>query len=197
MKRNPIFLTKKLTSRREKFTWWQGTLFLIAISIIGRLATGDPEESREQYEEEKTPPWSPPSWLFGVAWPINNIFLTWAGIRLLNARKRFPNRDSLLQLQGMHWLIFITFGWAYFRKRSPWLAALWTQADALVALQSYRLAREGDAKLARAYLPLNAWTWFAFTIAWYQALYNPDPLLDTSAPLKKSRKKKRTLKFWE
>lgn len=189
MKRSPIFLTKARTRRREKFTWWQGTLFLVAVSILGRLTAGDPEESREQYEEQKTPPWSPPSWLFGIAWPINNIALVWAGIRLLNSRKRFPHRQSLLRLQGMHWLIFMTFGWVYFRKQSPWLAALWTQGDALVALRSYVLARKGDDKLARAYLPLNLWTWFASSVAWYQALYNPDPFIDTSAPVDKAKRK--------
>lgn len=180
MKSNSIF---SCTPRKEKFTWWQGTLFLVAVSILGRLSGGDPQQTDEQYEAQKKPPWSPPSWLFGVAWPLNNIALVWAAIRLLNSRKQFPNRQSLLRLQGVHWLIFATFGWVYFRKRSPWLAALWTQGDALVALRSYQLARKGDKQLARAYLPLNFWTWFASTLSWYQALYNPDPLLDTPALL--------------
>ncbi|SDM43718.1 tryptophan-rich sensory protein [Catalinimonas alkaloidigena] len=162
--------------------WWHGALFLGAVSVIGRISTGSIKDNKEQdefYEKEKTPPWSPPAWLFGVAWPLNNIALTWGGLRLLNEGKTLKNRNALLALQGVHWLIFMTFGWAYFRKKSPVLALAWTQADTLVALSSLTLAYRDDRKLAWAYLPLSLWTSFASSVAWYQALYNPDPYLET------------------
>jgi len=47
-------------SHRSKFTWWRGALFLVAVSILGRLSGGDPQQADEQFESQKTPPWSLP-----------------------------------------------------------------------------------------------------------------------------------------
>lgn len=171
---------------QRKVRWWEAGLFLVAVTVAGRLSAGNftTDNQRKQYSKEVKPVWSPPGWLFGPAWTINNICQVWGATRLLNAPKDFPHRQELLRLQGVHWLIFVTFSYVYFRKRSPILAMLWTQSDAMIALKSMLLAQEGDKKLALSYLPLTVWTWFASSLSWFQALYNPDPLLDTGKPLK-------------
>jgi tryptophan-rich sensory protein len=168
-----------------KVKWWHAALFLAGITVVERLSTGrkGTQNAKEIYEDENQPAWAPPAGVFGPAWGINSLALTWAGQRLLNAPETLPNRKALLGLQAAHWLIYSTFGTVYFRKKSPVLAAAWTVGDAAVAWSSYLLARKGDPKLANAYLPLVAWTSFASTLAAYQALYNPDPLLDTPQPL--------------
>lgn len=190
MKKSKLLLNyvKYRTSRRSVpvVKWWQAGLFLAAVTVLGRLSSiSSDEEPDELYNDEVKPVWSPPAWLFGPAWMLNNIFLVWGGRRLLNTRRHFPYRRSLLTLQGIHWLDFLTFGYAYFRLKSPVLALIWTQADAIIAGRSLqRSILSTDRKLPIAYIPLTLWTAFASTLSWFQALYNPDPLLGTKAPLK-------------
>ncbi len=191
MKTNPTLSrrVKKLLSnpsffRKQKIRPWQAVLFFVAVTAIGGLASvGSRREDDEFYENQRLPVWAPPGWLFGPAWTFINICLTWGGYRLLNKSARFPHRRQLLNLQGISWVIYVTFSPIYFGWRSPILAHIWTQGGALVALRSLLLARRGDRKLAYAYIPLTAWTWFASTVSGYQALYNADPFLQTPAPL--------------
>ena len=166
-----------------KFKWWQAALALVAVSVIGVLQSGSRSNTRKFYQKKnEQAPWAPPPWLFGPAWTLNNIFLLWGLVRILND-KNLPNRPVLLGLQGGIWVIFLSFGYVYFRKGSPVLAEVWTQTDALLATASIRTAFRSDRKLAIAYAPLLAWTWFASSLSAYQALKNPDPLLDTPALL--------------
>jgi tryptophan-rich sensory protein len=169
-----------------KIKWWHAALFLAGVTVAERLLTGKKatEEAKEIYKDEHQPAWAPPAWVFGPAWGINSVALGWAGQRLLNAPKKLPNRNALLALQGAHWVIYTTFGRLEFKERSSLLAGFLTFADAGIAWASYLLARQSDPKLANAYLPLVGWTSYASTIAGYQALYNPDQLLGTKAPLK-------------
>lgn len=183
------FIKQKTSQRPSRIKWWQAGLFLIAVSALGRLSSRPSDEDTEEfYRDEVKPKWSPPAWVFGPAWIINSIFLVWGGRRLLSTRKHFPYRQELLTLQGIHWLDYLTFGIVYFRLKSPILALLWTQGDAVIAARSLKLAAMStDKKLAITYIPLTLWTSFASTLSWFQALYNPDPLFKTKAPLKASK----------
>jgi translocator protein len=86
-------------------------------------------------------------------------------------------------LQGAIWVIFFSFNYIYFNKKSTILAAIWTMADAVLATTSLAIAAKLDKKLAGSYLPLTVWTLFASTLADYQALKNDDPILHTKAML--------------
>ncbi len=191
------YLKFRTSQRPPQIKWWQTGLFLVAVSVLGRLTSKSPEEEPEElYEDQVRAVWSPPAWLFGPAWILNNIFMVWGGRRLLNTRKHFPYRKELLMLQKIHWVDFLTFGIAYFRLKSPILALIWTQGDAIIAARSLKLAAYStDKKLAISYIPLTLWTTFASTLSWFQALYNPDPFFGTKAPLKISKPiEKRLLK---
>lgn len=166
-----------------KFKWWQAALALVAVSVIGALQSGTKSVTRKTYQKKnEQAPWAPPAWLFGPAWTVNNIFLLWGLVKILN-NKNLPNRPALLSMQGGIWAIFLSFGYVYFRKGSPILAEIWTQADAALATASFRTALRSDKKLAVAYAPLLLWTWFASSLSGYQALKNPDPVFDTAAPI--------------
>jgi tryptophan-rich sensory protein len=160
---------------------WQAVLFYAAMSLIGFLTSSSRENSGEFYRALKQAPWAPPGWAFGPAWSFINIWLTRALFILLYEADKSRRDKALLALQAGIWIIFCTFGLVYFRKRSPVLAALWTVADACLATASILLARKRGVKFAAQYLPLLVWTYFASTVAVYQALENPDPALDTPA----------------
>ena len=84
-------------------------------------------------------------------------------------------------MQAMIWIIFFSFNYIYFNKKSTVLAAVWTVSDAILAVSSFALACRSDKKTAWLYAPLMAWTVFASTLAGYQALANDDQLLKTKA----------------
>lgn len=172
-------------SAQPRYRWWHGALFLAGATALSLLSSQRKrKEEDEFYERQNLPVWAPPAPAFGIAWPLNNLALAWGGLRLLNAPRTLPHRQTLLALQGVMWLDLVTFGLVYFRLRSPWLAAAWTVADATAAVGSLALSgRTGDRQLPLAYLPIATWTSFATTVAAYQALRNPDPLFGTPAPV--------------
>ncbi len=93
-----------------------------------------------------------------------------------------PEKKKLLIIQTFIWIIFFSFNYVYFRKKSTILAALWTVTDAILAGSSLWLARK-DKQTAATYAPLAGWTGFASTIAIYQALKNKDQALGVKALL--------------
>ena len=164
-----------------KLSWWQLALTSVVVSAIGGLSSGKPNsKERQLYEKELTQaPWAPPGWVFAPAWTINNFFLIKALQQLL-LRKDIDEKKRLLILQTIIWVIFFSYGYLYFNKRSTVLAALWTIGDAALAASSFVLSRKEDKNLSLLYLPLLGWTSFASTIAIYQAVGNYDPLLHFS-----------------
>lgn len=160
------------------FPFLKAVLFYAAMTAFGFLTSGPGNKSKEIYSRRlKQAPWAPPSWAFGVAWSTINIFVTRALFTLLQEEKNDKNEKALLALQAAIWIIFCTFGWAYFGKKSPVLAAVWTIADAGLATASIAIAKRKGAAFAANYLPLLIWTYFASTLAVYQAKENPDPLV--------------------
>jgi tryptophan-rich sensory protein len=167
-----------------KLKWWHLALIAAGASFIGGLSGGTThtQEKKLYNKKNKQAPWAPPSWLFAPAWTLNNFFLIKALIKILN-KENVAEKRKLMLLQGAIWAIFFSFNYIYFRKKSPILAAAWTMADAVLATASLIMALKNDKKLALNYLPLVLWTGYASTIADYQALKNPDPVLHTAALL--------------
>ena len=174
----------KVQDFSDKLNWWQVGLITVAVSFLGGLsAIMSRKKQRKLYTTElKQAPWAPPSWLFSPAWTFNNFFLINA-LRNILKNNKLNNRKQLLYLQVAIWVIYFTFGLVYFKKKSPVLAAIWTKADAGLALISMILAAKNDKKLSLNYLPLSIWTLFASSIADYQALKNPDKALGTGPAL--------------
>jgi benzodiazapine receptor len=165
-----------LNSRR-RFPVWAAVLFYGATLLIGQLVTGNPKKNRGLYENNfRQAPWAPPGWVFGPAWLLINIFVVRALYTLLNDPGEDRRDKALLLLQAGIWMIYVSFGYAYFRKKSPVLAAIWTVKDAGLALASLLLARKRGWKFAVNYAPLLLWTSYAGSIAVYQALENRDPV---------------------
>lgn len=166
----------------QRFPWWAGAIFYVGITALGRIVSGNPKKTKGLYEKKlKQAPWAPPGWVFGPVWAINNIFITRALRKLTNERYKGKRDKQLIALQMLIWTIFGTFGYVYFRKKSLLLAAIWTQADAVAALASLIIAWKKDKRFAANYIPLTAWTWFASSVGWYQAIANRDTALNTPA----------------
>jgi benzodiazapine receptor len=161
----------------KEIRWWQVVLATIVVSTLGALSTGLGKKNQQKLYERKLKqaPWSPPAKLFGPAWSVNNYFLLKALKHLLESDS-IPGKRKLLIRQVAIWVIFLSFGYVYFQKKSPILAAIWTLADAWLATSSFANAIRSNKRLAFNYLPLLGWTGYAGTVALYQALKNPDPV---------------------
>ena len=172
-------------------SWWHVVILAVVVSGLSRLiATKPPKKSQEFYSTKlKQAPWSPPGWLFGPAWTFNNFFLLWALIKIIHLGAS-PIKTGLLYMQLFIWIIFYSFDFVYFNKKSPILAAIWTKSDFLLALISFMTAWGIDLNLAFCYAPLTLWTGFAGTVAIYQALYNGDPVFRTRPVVEYLRRKK-------
>lgn len=177
-------IERKVREVSEGLNWWQVGLITLGVSLLGGLsAIMSRNKQRKLYTQElKQAPWAPPSWLFSPAWTFNNFFLI-NGLRNILKNDKLDNRKQLLYLQAAIWLVYFTFGYVYFKKKSPVLAAIWTKTDAGLAIASLILAAKSDKKLSLNYIPLSLWTLFASSVADYQALKNPDKVLETGPAL--------------
>ena len=164
------------TNRFIRLNWWQLGLLSVAVSVLGGLSSfRSHKKERKLYNKQlKQAPWAPPAWVYGPAWSVNNFFTLLALQRLL--KSDIPEKKKLLILQAMIWGIYFSFGYVYFNRQSPVLAAVWTKTNAVLALISCIIAFKSDRKLAAYYLPLLGWTSFASSFADYQMLTNPDPV---------------------
>lgn len=168
----------------KNIKWGQLALISVAVSAIGGLSSlmSSKKERKIYTKQLKQAPWAPPAWLFAPAWMFNNFFILQALKRTLE-NKELTDRKKLLLLQAGIWAIFFSFNYIYFQKKSTVLASVWTQTDAVLALASLLLAWKHDKKLSANFIPLVAWTWYASSVAHYQAVKNPDAFLHTKALL--------------
>ena len=137
---------------------------------------------REDYERERKPPFAPPGWLFAPAWVLLKAGALGADLRAANLPRGVPGRDRLLGLRAADWALFSTTGLVGFRPGSPILGLAWTAAQLGLTAAGVRSARAVD-RPAALLAPQLAWLAYASVLSGYGALYNPDPLLGTPAPL--------------
>lgn len=119
---------------------------------------------------------TPPAWVFGPAWTVNNLSVIWGSLRVLNKPAATAGRRAYLGLQLATWLDYICFNAAYFSLRSPinafaltLLFLLLTVASGVVAL--FRLK---DTVVALSLLTTFIWLLIAITAATTQMLWNRD-----------------------
>lgn len=175
---------KSIASAAAKLKWWQIGLIAVGVSFLGKLSGGNDNNQQHLYTKKlKQAPWAPPAWVFAPAWTINNFFLL-MGLKKLTEYSGTDNKQRLLILQALIWMVFFSFNYVYFKKKSTVLAAVLTMSDAVFATASLIVANKTDKKVALNYLPLTIWTLFASTLAGYQAVKNPDELLGTPAIIK-------------
>lgn len=168
----------------QQVKWWQGALFLAAITGISSLAAvyTSRRKQDEFYENEHLPAWAAPGWVFAPTWLLINTALVSGSVRLLNAPP-FRNKRVLLGLHGLMWLDFATYGVVYFKLRSQILSHLWTLGSVWFSYTGIGLARAYDRRIMYSMVPLAAWATYASSLTWYQVLANPDPLFKTKALL--------------
>jgi alpha-beta hydrolase superfamily lysophospholipase/tryptophan-rich sensory protein len=158
------------------YTWREGLAFGAAINVVSRLLG----TNTGRYEAIKRPWFAPPGWVFPVVWSINNVLAINGNLRVLNAPPS-ADRTAYLRLWAATWVLYVFFGYAFFRRKSPLLGLLDTVNFLVLAILSARRAVRIERRLWLTYSTLLPWLTLAVAVALAVALENPDPLLDPPA----------------
>jgi tryptophan-rich sensory protein len=186
-------LTPTLSAPPKKWRWYHGLAFYILVqfltfglSALTSIISGNRgKDLREDifgdvsyFRSLKQSIITPPAWVFGPAWTINNISTIWGALQVLNKPRGTPGRDEYLALQAATWLNFVLFNAAYFSLRSPINAFVLTLTFFLLTVASgvVALFQLKDTKVALSLATVFVWLIIALTAGACQALWNHDDL---------------------
>ncbi len=153
---------KELWNKYKKLLLY--ILIPLVIGFIGNLLGGN----MDIYKTIKTPSFAPPSWLFGVVWPILYILM---GISSYIISKKENNSNAFkvyffqLALNALWSLVF--FRLKLFALSTVWLAVI----VLLVALMIYEFYKL-DKKAGLLQIPYLCWLGFAFILNYSIYLLN-------------------------
>ncbi len=186
-------ITRTITGEPAQWRWYHGLAFYVVVQLLTfglagltSIVSGNKGETLRDnlfgnvsyFSSLKQSIFTPPSWVFGPAWTINNFFAIWGALAVLNKPKGTPGRTEYLALQGATWLNFVVFNAAYFSLRSPINAFVLTIVFAGLTVSSAFVAifRLKDTRVALSLATLLLWLTVAATAATAQVLWNRDDL---------------------
>ena len=128
---------------------------VMALPLLLRKRRSRRSEDEALYETQlEQPAWSPPSYVFPIAWTASTISLAAAAQHLL-LRPRHERRSELLAYLTAHTALYATFPRVYFDERSSVLAAAWTCADLLICHIAFYRALGVNRRVAAGFVPVN------------------------------------------
>ena len=158
-----------------RFRTWHAAAFLAAISAL--TAVSSSKDARAYWRGLNRPAKSPPAWVFPAVWSGLNLLQVWADLRILNNRKAV-DRNTLLGLRAVNWMLYALFTPAFFRAKSPLAGEAITLAEGVTAGATVALLAKSDPLAAAALAPLTLWTAYASLLGGEIASANPDRLVD-------------------
>ena len=160
----------------DKYGWGHASVIGVAANIASAIPAGY-NGDEAFYEQLKTPPGSPPGWLFAPVWAINNVLTLWSNLRIANLPSGLPGRRDILVSEGATWILFSSFSALYFGLRSPRLGAVVTVAGLATTMHATVATARIDRKAAWALAPRLIWLAYASYVSVGTALRSPDNLV--------------------
>ena len=160
------------SAMRDRVGWKAGTVFLVGITLLATASTRAADD-RTYYMALRRPPWAPPPWAFGVAWPILNLLQVWSDLELVN-KAPSSRRSRLLWLRALNWFCFVIYTPAFFRLRSPAAGSAVAVAQAAIAYATIAEAGGGSGRQRWSIVPLAAWTSYAAALSESVRRRNPE-----------------------
>ena len=157
-----------------RFRTWHAAAFLAGVSAFTAAASS--RNARAYWQGLNRPARSPPPWVFPAVWTGLNVLQVWADLRILNDR-RMPDRNALLGLRAVNWVLYALFTPGFFRAKSPVHGEAVTLAEGVTAGASVALLARNDPLAAAALTPLVLWTAYASLLG-TETASNPDRLVD-------------------
>jgi translocator protein len=140
-----------------------GDRLLVGITLLATASTRAADD-RTYYMALRRPPWAPPPWAFGVAWPILNLLQVWSDLELVN-KAPSSRRSRLLWLRALNWFCFVIYTPAFFRLRSPAAGSAVAMAQAAIAYATIAETGGGSGRQRWSIVPLAAWTSYAAALS--------------------------------
>lgn len=146
---------------------WKTYLFWIALAEgVGALAgwlTRDGNEWYRQYVQQ--PPWSPPGWVFPVAWAILYALM---GIGAARVSLTPPSKERSLGLNIFIVQLIVNFFWSliFFNLRAYGFALLWLCLLWVLIVWMIAAFRQTDRWAAWLQIPYLLWVTFAAYLNW-------------------------------
>jgi tryptophan-rich sensory protein len=97
----------------KHYSYWQAVIFYIIINLIAGYGITLFVDIKAVYSTLNLPSWAPATWVFGVAWTINNILVLIGNIWTLNSPPSH-DRTMLVRLQIVSWINYAVFQWLSF-----------------------------------------------------------------------------------
>ena len=123
------------------------------------------------YKNLKKAPWSPPSYVFGIVWPILYFLMFTAFINIWKDEKCYPY-CSALNFFIIQLIFNLSWTTIFFRMRMPRLALLDLTATLFFTLVTYHKFSLINNYMSRLLLPYIGWLILAFSLNYYIVLMN-------------------------
>ena len=135
---------------------------IVATLAVGGLSAFFTAGNRDVYEKVTTPPLSPPSWLFPVAWTILYILMAISFSRVYIKRKNEPMmRRNAVNIYALN--LFFNFFWSiiFFDFEAYLLAFVWLLILWLIIFVMLINYYRTDKTAGLLLVPYLAWVTFA------------------------------------
>lgn len=143
-----------------------GAAFLVVVAVYGVGARVLVDSGSAWAERQPTPPWQPPDWVFGVAWPLSFLALAVVGVVLARA----DARRSWPVLGVFAASVACSLAWAalFHGPHALWPAAVAIAAASLLTWALVLMASRVVAWTGPALTPYALWLTLAVSLSfWY------------------------------
>ena len=157
-----------------RFRTWHAAAFLAGVSAISALSAS--RDGRAYWHGLNRTAKAPPAWVYPAVSTGLNLLQVWADLRVLNNRDA-RDRNAVLGLRAVNWLLYALFTPTFFRAKSPIAGEVVTLAEGVTNGAAVALLAKSDPLAAAALAPLTLWTAYAGLIG-ADGGARPDQLVD-------------------
>lgn len=143
--------------------YW-GSLAVFLGLVVAVAALGGQWGAQEWYRGLAKPAWTPPGWVFPIAWSILYLLIALAGWWVWQTPAETPGRTAALAAWGVQLVANAAWSYVFFALRQP-PAAVWVLAVILLASIAFIwLTRDSAPGAALAFVPYVLWLSYAASV---------------------------------
>ena len=145
--------------------WKKYKPYILSVAFalfVGGLSAFVTKNNMDVYEKIKTPPLSPPGWLFPIVWTVLFILMGISSARVyVKGKESNENTDSAIKIYL--WQLGVNFVWSilFFNRQAYLLSFLWIIALWLLICTMIKDFNRVDSIAGKLQIPYLLWVTFA------------------------------------